>query len=102
MVARRAEASRGAGQAGRWGQEKRRTAAILAEMHNVSRIEAWAKSIDPKQTVPPPMPTLLNENHFLPRRVKKKVASDPAKVQSQREKALQNLSTIMNSLCGYR
>lgn len=82
-----------------WGQEKRRTASILAEMHNVSRLEAWAQSFDPTKPKPP-LPTLLNEGHFLPRRVRRK-AVDPAKEAAKQEASMQKLSQIMNGLCGY-
>lgn len=80
-----------------WGQEKRRTAAVLAEMHNVSQLELWARAGDPKR----PLPTMISESHFLPKRDKRK-AVDPAKVAAKQEKSLQTLSTVMNGLCGYR
>lgn len=83
-----------------WGQEKRRTAAILAELHNVSRIEAWQRSIDPKQPHPP-FPTMLTESAFLPKRVKRRKRVDPVKQQAKKEAAEKSLSSIMNSLCGY-
>ena len=80
-----------------WGQEKRRTASILAEMHNVSRLESWARGGDDKQ----PLPKMMTESDFLPKRVKRK-AADPAKAAVQQAKAEQSLSSIMNGLCGYR
>lgn len=83
-----------------WGQEKRRTASILAEMHNVSRIEQWVRSILPKQPTPP-MPTMLTESTFLPKRVKPRKKVDPVKQQAKQEAAAKNLSNIMNSLCGF-
>ena len=79
-----------------WGQEKRRTAAIMAEMHNVSRLESWSRGGDPKQ----PLPKLMTEAEFLPKRLKRK-AVDPAKVEAKKAKAEKSLASIMNGLCGY-
>lgn len=85
-----------------WGQEKRRTAAILAELHNVSRIEQWIRSIQPKQPAPP-MPTMLTESTFLPKRPKPKPRkkATAVKLEAKQEAAAKNLSSIMNGLCGY-
>ena len=80
-----------------WGQEKRRTAAILAEMHNVSRIEMWARSTEQTR-----LPEFLNEGHFLPSRQVKRKPVDPAKAEAKREADMQNLTSVMNAMCGYR
>jgi hypothetical protein len=81
-----------------WGQERRRTASILAELHNVSRVESWALNDDRNA----PYPKLLSEGDFLPRRVKRRKSEQPATPEAKQQIALSNLASVMNGMCGYR
>jgi hypothetical protein len=86
-----------------WGQEKRRTASILAELHNVARIEQWLRACAASEQ-PPPMPTMLSASDFLPGAPVKRnrKAAEPAKQEAKKEQVMNKLSSIMNGLCGYQ
>lgn len=76
-----------------WGQEKRRTAQILAELHNISRMENWARAGD--KNAKPPKP--LREGDFLPRRVRR----SKAKPETAEAKLQKKVTSIMAGLAGY-
>lgn len=78
-----------------WGQDRRRTAAIQATIHNATEKAIYAQHAG-KDT---PVPKILTESDFLPRRVKK---------QQQQQKAAntqaannRKLFSALNSMCGY-
>lgn len=90
-----------------WGQDRRRTAELRADLHNISRIEAWQRCGDEKAQ----RPRMLSENDFLPRRVKAPLPissygrlDDAGKNQSplqRKARALSQLSSVMNAMCGF-
>ena len=74
-----------------WGQEKRRTAMLAAEIHNAQRLAIYAQHGRKGD----PLPKLLSESTFLPRRVR------AAKQVVTRAKNEKKLASVMNAMCGY-
>lgn len=79
-----------------WGQDKRRTAAMQAEIANVGQLLFYAQTATDKT----PPPKMLTESHFLPRRVRRKATSGKP-VADKVVTTNRKVASILNSMCGY-
>lgn len=77
-----------------WGQERRRTAALQAEVYNAGQLAFYAHHAA-KDSQPPKR---LTESDFLPRRVRRQASHTPERQQKANH---QKMANILNSICGF-